>query len=120
MSTFIRIVVTLRIEPGKKSEFIEMITKNTIGLEANEPRTRGYEWYMGDNDKCIVIETYDDSEAIFEHMANTRSGILPNPVPELASVEEMRVFGSPNDKLKEALTARRDAKFFDTIAFFYR
>lgn len=116
----IRIVVTLKVKPGKQSEFIEVIEKGTIGLEASEPRTKGYEWHMDDNDKCIVIETYEDSEAIFEHMANTREGNLRNPVPELASVEEVLVLGSPSEELRELLTENRGAKFFRTICGFYR
>ena len=120
MNSMIRVVVTLKIEPGKRSEFIEVIKEGTIGLEASEPRTKGYEWYMDDNDQCIVVETYEDSAAIFEHMANTSAGKLPNPVPELASVENMLVLGPASDELKNALTERREPRLFRRIASFSR
>ena len=52
------------IEEGKKEEY-----KKLIQVEANEPDTINYRFYLDESEtECIVWETYANSEAVLVHI----------------------------------------------------
>jgi quinol monooxygenase YgiN len=56
------------INEGKKEEFKKLIQEMSRMVEDNEPDTITYEFYLNkDETKCIVHETYTNSEAALAH-----------------------------------------------------
>jgi len=54
------------IEQGKIEEYKKLIQEMSRMVEANEPDTINYQFYLNkDETKCIVFETYVNSEAVF-------------------------------------------------------
>jgi quinol monooxygenase YgiN len=56
------------IEQGKTEEYKKLVQEMTRMVEANEPDTMVYQFYLNkDETKCIVHETYTNSEAVLAH-----------------------------------------------------
>ena len=70
-----------------------------------ESGTLDYEWYITDDGSVVhIYERYADSEATLLHLANFGEKFAER---FLAAVDPTRftVYGSPNNEVKEALTA---------------
>ena len=53
------------IEEGKKEEYKKLIQDMSRAVEANEPDTINYRFYLDESEtECIVWETYANSEAV--------------------------------------------------------
>ena len=53
------------IEEGKKQEYKKLIQYMSRAVEANEPDTINYRFYLNESEtECIVWETYANSEAV--------------------------------------------------------
>jgi quinol monooxygenase YgiN len=67
------------IGEGKIEEYKKLIQKMSRVVEANEPDTTSYQFYLNkDETKCIVLETYTNSEAALAHNNGVTSRtILP-------------------------------------------
>ena len=63
------------IEEGRIEEYKKLVQDMSRVVEANEPDTINYQFYLN---KCIVNETYANSEAVFAHITRVASQtILP-------------------------------------------
>jgi quinol monooxygenase YgiN len=93
------------IEQGKIEEYKKLIQDMSRVVEANEPETIGYRFYLDSHDetKCIVYETYSNSEAVFAHMNGIASQtILPN-IFNVSKVTKFEVYGNPSEELQKVL-----------------
>jgi quinol monooxygenase YgiN len=92
------------IKEGKIEEYKRLIKEMSFMVKENEPETLNYQFYLNqDNSKCIVHETYLNSEAAFIH-ANGRASqtILPR-IFDVANIVKFDVYGSPNEELQNLL-----------------
>ena len=65
------------IEEGKIEEYKKLVQDMSRVVEANEPDTINYEFYINRAEtKCMVHETYANSEAVLAH--NSRRCIANN------------------------------------------
>jgi quinol monooxygenase YgiN len=56
------------IEEGKKEEYKKLIQDMSRAVEANEPDTINYRFYLNKSEtECIVWKTYTNSEAVLVH-----------------------------------------------------
>lgn len=71
--------VEIAIEEGKAEEFTKLIQDMSRTVEANEPDTLEYKFYLNRNKtNCIAHETYRNSEASIAHNNGVASKtILP-------------------------------------------
>ena len=93
------------IEQGKIEEYKKLIQDMSRVVEANEPETIGYRFYLNRDDetKCIVYETYSNSEAVFAHMNGVASQtILPN-IFNVSKITKFEVYGNPSEELQNVL-----------------
>ena len=67
------------IEEGKKEEYKKLIQAMSRVVEAYEPDTINFRFYLNESDtECIVWETYANSEAVLVHINGVASQtILP-------------------------------------------
>jgi quinol monooxygenase YgiN len=93
------------IQEGKIEEYKKLVQEMSRVVEANEPDTTGYQFYLNRDDKtkCIVCETYSNSEAVFAHMNGVASQtILPN-IFNVSRISKFEVYGNPNEELQKVL-----------------
>ena len=91
------------IAPGDLAEFKEVAAR-ALELTKGEATTLQYDWFFSDDEtKCVVRETYANSDAILAHMANV--GDLVGKLTELGGGLEIEAFGDPSPELLEAAAA---------------
>jgi quinol monooxygenase YgiN len=94
------------VKEGKIDEFKKLIKDMGRMVEANEPDTIGYEFYLNsDETKCIVHETYVNSEAALAHASSIASQTILPKIFNVASVSRFDVYGSPSKELQKMLTS---------------
>jgi len=95
-------VIELTINDGGLDTFKELAAGYAAAAEENEPGTTTYQWYLAeDNSKCLLHESFTDSEALLQHLANVGPSL-----PDLLAVSpitRVEVFGTPSDAAREAL-----------------
>jgi len=91
------------VHAGKLDEFQSIIAAAIQKVRANEPRTLQYNWYHSDDhSRYIVLERYQDSDALLEHLADVGEELGAFlEVSDLA----VDVFGTPSAELVEATAA---------------
>ena len=110
----IQLTVTFpKIATGDLAEF-KRIAAQALELTKGEAAVLQYDWFFsGDETKCVVRETYEDSDAFLAHIANM--GELIGKAAELGGGLEIEIFGAPSPQLAEAAAA-----FQPTVYGFFR
>jgi quinol monooxygenase YgiN len=94
------------IEEGKIEEYKKMVQDMSKVVEANEPDTIIYEFYLNrDETKCIVHETYANSEAVLAHNAGVASQTILPKIFGVARISRFDVYGNPSAELQKMLTS---------------
>ena len=94
------------IEEGKIEEYKKLVKEMSILVKANEPETLNYQFYLNqDNTKCIVYETYTNSEAVFAHFNGVASQTILPKVFNVARIIKFEVYGNPSEELQKVLTS---------------
>jgi quinol monooxygenase YgiN len=112
--------VEFTIEQGKIEEYKKLIQEMSRMVEANEPDTINYQFYLNkDETKCIVFETYVNSEAVFAHNNGVASRTKLPKIFSLAKISRFDVYGNPSEELQKLL-ASFGAQTFNLFAGFTR
>ena len=100
----IQLTATLpNIAPENLAEFKQLAAK-AMEMTREEAATLQYDWFFNDDEtKCVVRETYANSDAILTHIANM--GDLIGKLAELGGGVDIEVFGNPSPELVEAAAA---------------
>jgi quinol monooxygenase YgiN len=95
------------IQEGKIEEFKKLVQEISRVVEANEPDTIGYQFYLNreDETKCIVYETYANSEAVFAHNNGVASQTILPKVLNVSRISRFEVYGNPSNELQKVLTS---------------
>jgi quinol monooxygenase YgiN len=102
MTNYIRANAEHSISEGKINEFRKLAAEIIDRVEATEPNTLSYEWFLSnDESKCYVVQIYKDSEAVMAHLGNIAD--LMGPFHEVAPLTGLMIFGSPSDELRQTL-----------------
>jgi quinol monooxygenase YgiN len=81
------------IEEGKIEDFKKLIQDRSKAVEANEPDTIEYRFYIdGRGTKCIAHETYRNSEAAIAHNNGVSSQKLPR-IFNISTITRFDVYG---------------------------
>jgi quinol monooxygenase YgiN len=99
----------ITIEEGKIEEFKKLVQDMSRAVEANEPDTINFRYYLNtaETTKCIVNETYANSEAVLAHINCVASQtILPN-VFSVSKISRLEVYGNPSEELQNMLISFR-------------
>ncbi len=113
-----RIVACLDIREGRQQDFKEMAQTLAAKVEAAEPKTLDYEWYLNpDETRCYVSEWYTDSDAYLLHYEH-----LKHDLAQLFGIAELTahlVFGDPDARVRK-IHAGMGAEVFPGFAGFTR
>ena len=102
----IHLRVEFTIEQGKIEEFKKLVQDMSRVVEANEPDTINYQFYLNRVEtKCIVHETYTNSEAVFAHMNGVASQTILPKVFSVSRISRFDVYGNPSEKLQKVLSS---------------
>jgi quinol monooxygenase YgiN len=91
---------------GKIDEFKKLIQDMSRMVEANEPDTIDYEFYLNsDETKCMVHETYVNSEAALVHNDSIASQTILPKIFSVARLNRFDFYGKPSKELRELITS---------------
>ena len=94
------------IREGKIEEYKKLIQEMSRAVEANEPDTISYQFYLNrDETKCIVYETYSNSEAVFAHNNGVASQTILPKIFNVSNISRFEVYGNPSEELQKVLTS---------------
>lgn len=102
MPNSILAIAEVSISAGKIHEFKKRAAEIIAKVDANEPGTFSYEYFLSDDEsKGFVVQTYKDSEAVMAHLENIAD--LATPFHEIAPLSGLTIFGSLSDESSKAL-----------------
>ena len=93
------------IQEGKMEEYKKLVQDMSRVVEANEPDTINYQFYLNrDETKCIVYETYSNSEAVFAHINGVASKTILPKIFNVSKISRFEVYGNSSEELQKVLT----------------
>jgi quinol monooxygenase YgiN len=94
------------IQEEKIEEYKKLIQEMSRIVEANEPDTISYQFFLNRDDekKCIVCETYANSEAALAHNNGVASKTILPKIFDVARISKFEVYGNPSEELQKLLT----------------
>jgi quinol monooxygenase YgiN len=96
--------VEFSIGEGKIEDFKKLIQKMARTVQETEPDTITYQFYINkDNTKCIVHETYANSDAAFTHKNGFASKTILPKIFEVAKINRFDAYGIPSEELQKVL-----------------
>jgi len=120
MSENIHIRAEFIIEKDNVEQFKKLIREMSKVVETNEPSTVVYQFYINeDGTKCMVHETYVDSEAVLSHNESTASKTILLKIFSIAELNILDVYGNPSNELKKLL-ASFNSQIFNLYTGFSR
>lgn len=94
------------IQEGKIEEYKKLVQDMSRLVKANEPDTIGYQFYLNSSGtKCIVSETYANSEAVFAHSNGVASQTILPKIFNVSRISRFEVYGNPSEELQRVLTS---------------
>ena len=94
------------IEEGKIEEYKKLVQDMSRVVEANEPDTINYQFYHNrDETRCIVHETYANSEAVLAHFIGVASQTILPKIFSVSRISRFDVYGNHSEKLQKVLTS---------------
>jgi quinol monooxygenase YgiN len=94
------------IEEGKIEEYKKLVQEMSRVVEANEPDTIDYQFYLNRAETtCIVHETYINSEAVLAHNASVASQTILPKIFSVSRISRFDVYGNPSEELQKVLTS---------------
>lgn len=95
----------ITVEEGKTEEFKKLIQDMSNAVEADEPDTIEYRFYInGSGTNCIVHETYANSEAAIAHNDGVASQTILPRIFDISKITRFDVYGNPRKELRKLLT----------------
>ena len=111
----------LTIKEGNTEEFKKLIQDLSKVVEANEPDTIEYQFYVnGSETKCIVHETYRNSEAAITHNNGVASQKILPRIFNISKITRFDVYGNPSEELQKVLTSVRVQTYYNLFVGFSR
>jgi quinol monooxygenase YgiN len=101
----INVRAEFNIEKGKIEEFKKLVQDMSRLVENNEPDTINYQFYLNTSEtKCIVHETYTNSESVLAHVTGVASKTILPKIFNIAKLNKLDVYGNPSENLQKVLT----------------
>jgi quinol monooxygenase YgiN len=104
---------TLDVHENMRDAVKDVVHRCVARVRENEPGTLQYDWYATeDGSRCIVFDTYKDSDAALFHMESL--GPLMNELIGLGNLA-LDIHGEPSDQLIKAV-APMNPNYYKTLA----
>lgn len=89
------------IKEGKLDEFKGAAATCRAIVKEKDTGTLRYDWYLSDDQSvCVVLESYENSDAVLAHMGN-----LGDALGALLALSDLKleIYGTPSAQLAEAV-----------------
>ncbi len=97
-------IIELSINDGKQREFEKLAEEMSDMVRRSEHGTRNYEWFLSENgNKCLVIETYDDSNSGLIHVRGEAINKIFPKILKVAKITRFEICGDPSEELIQEL-----------------
>jgi len=94
------------IEEGKIEAYKKLVQDMSRVVKANEPDTINYQFYINrEETRCIVLETYANSEAALAHNVGVASQTILPKIFSVSRISRFDVYGNPSEQLQKVLTS---------------
>jgi quinol monooxygenase YgiN len=94
------------IEKGKIEEFKKLIQDMSRIVENNELDTINYQFYLNRSEtKCMVHETYTNSESTLAHITGIASKIILPKIFNISKLIRLDVYGNLSEELQNVITS---------------
>jgi len=101
----IRFRVEFTIKGSKIAEYKKLVQDMAKVVEANEPDTINYEFYLNKSEtSCVVNEAYKNSEAALAHAKGIASQTILPKIFNISRITRFDVYGDPSEELRKVLT----------------
>jgi quinol monooxygenase YgiN len=108
----IHVRAEFNIENGKIEEFKKLVLDMSRIVENNEPDTKNYQFYLNRSEtKCMVHETYTNSEGVLAHIAGIASKTILPKIFNISKLIRLDVYGNPSEELQKLLTSFNSQTF---------
>jgi quinol monooxygenase YgiN len=108
------------IKEGKADEFKKLVQDMGRAVQGSEPSTVEYQFFLNQGEtRCIVHETYANSEAALAHNAGAASQTILPKIFSVSSIIRFDVYGNPSEELQKVL-ASFGAQVYHLFAGFSR
>ncbi len=92
------------ISEGKLKQYKKLIKEMSEVVKSSEPDTINYQFYFDMSEKrCIVHETYTNSEAVFSHINGVASKTILPVIHDISRITRFEVYGTASKKLQKAM-----------------
>ena len=96
--------------PGENLAKFKELAAEAMTPTAEDPGVLQYDWFFNaDETRCVVRETYKNSEAVMTHLGMV--GQMIAPLVEAGGGIEVELFGTPSEELVEALAMLEPAYY---------
>ncbi len=100
----ISLKLELGIHEGKREELESTVSELIQQVEAQEPGTVTYEFFLSEDERTMTaLDWYEDEQAAIAHLTGAPVGTFLPKLLELADVERLDIYGEPSGKLSEVL-----------------
>lgn len=91
-------VARFAIHPGKLEQFRTLAAEAFDLVQANEPGTLAYEWFVNaEGTECLTLDIYEDAAALGAHMAN--AGPTMGKILQIVT-SDVQIFGALPDAMR--------------------
>ena len=116
----IHVRAEFNIEKGKIEEFKKLIQDMSRMVENNEPDRIKYKFFLDRSEtKCMVHETYTNSESVLAHITGIASKTILPKIFNSAKLIRLDVYGNPSEELQKVITGF-NSQIFNLSAGFSR
>lgn len=96
-------LLELAVAPGRQGELNALIQDMVEATRANEPGTRGFEWFLSPDGSVLhILEQYADSVAVLTHVGTFMS-VFSKRFLDILTPTRLTVYGRPNAEARAAL-----------------
>ena len=117
----IHFFVECTISEGNLDTFKDLAREIITLIQANEPNTKTYQWYLNqEGTKCIIHEVYPDSEVMLAHGRVKEFSKILSQMLKIAPITRFYVLGDLTEEAKKVMTTLSGDKIYPSFAGFTR
>lgn len=99
------LIARFQIPEGRLEGFKPLAAECLAAVREKDPGTSRYDWFLDESGTdCVVIETYDNSEALLAHVETVQEPL--GKALEFTTLS-LELYGDPSPALREALAHLR-------------
>lgn len=110
MNTKLEVIAHMTIRKGKLEGFRQQAAEIIRLAKNKDTKTIRYDWFLSnDNSECEVLEAYESSEGLMDHVMHIREA-RDQLFRDFADDHAVSIYGQPSPELVELVKAHKGVK----------